>query len=149
MVAQMVKNLPTIQETWVQSLGQEDTLEKGLATHSSILTWEFRGERSQVGLQSMGSQRIRNDWVTNAHTHTHTRTHWLIFYSIASFHDRSAGNNPPAMQETQKTWVQSLGYPGGGNDNWIQNSWLKNPMDREARQAAVRGVAKSPTQLSD
>ena len=41
LVAQMVKNLPAMQETWVQSLGREDPLEKGMATHSSILTWEI------------------------------------------------------------------------------------------------------------
>ena len=40
-MAQMVKNLPAVQKTWVQSLGQEDPLEKGMATHSSILTWEI------------------------------------------------------------------------------------------------------------
>ena len=40
-MAQMVKNLPAMQETWVQSLGREDPLEKGMATHSSILTWEI------------------------------------------------------------------------------------------------------------
>ena len=40
LVAQMVKNLPAVQETWVQSLGQEDLLEKGMATHSSILAWK-------------------------------------------------------------------------------------------------------------
>jgi len=41
LVAQMVNNLPTVQETWVQSLGQEDPLEKGMATHSSILAWRI------------------------------------------------------------------------------------------------------------
>ena len=41
LVAQMVKNLPAMQETWVRSLGQEDPLEKGMATHSSILAWKI------------------------------------------------------------------------------------------------------------
>ena len=45
LVAQMVKNLPAMQETWVQSLGQEDPLEKGMAIHSSILAWKIRGAR--------------------------------------------------------------------------------------------------------
>ena len=49
LVAQMAKNLPAMQETQVQSLGWEDTLEKGMATHSSILTGEFQGHRSLVG----------------------------------------------------------------------------------------------------
>ena len=45
----MIKNLPAIQETWVQSLGWEDSLEEGMATHSSILDWEILGQRSLVG----------------------------------------------------------------------------------------------------
>ena len=54
----MVKNLPAIQETWVQFLGQEDPLEKGMATHSSILTWRILWIEEPGGLQSMGSQRV-------------------------------------------------------------------------------------------
>ena len=58
-VAQMVKNPPAMQETRVQSLGQEDPLEKGKATHSSVcLPGESHGQRSPGRLQSMGSQRI-------------------------------------------------------------------------------------------
>ena len=55
-VAQLVKNPPAMQETWVQSLGWEDPLEKGTATHSSILAWRFPWTT-----QSMGSQRVRHD----------------------------------------------------------------------------------------
>ena len=57
MVAQMVKNLPAMQKTWVQSLGQEDPLEKGKATHSSILAWETAWTEEPGGLQSTGSQK--------------------------------------------------------------------------------------------
>ena len=64
-VAQMVKNLPTMQETWVQSLGQEDPLEKEMAIPSIIFTWripqEIQPTRGAGGLQSMGSQRVRDD----------------------------------------------------------------------------------------
>ena len=49
LVAQMVKNLPTMQETWVQSLGQDDPLEKGIETHSSILVRKFHGQGSLAG----------------------------------------------------------------------------------------------------
>ena len=56
LVAQMVKNLPEIQETWVQSVGQEDPLEKEMATHSSILAWRIPWTEETGGLQSMGSQ---------------------------------------------------------------------------------------------
>ena len=55
LVAQMVKRLPAIWETWVQFLGREDPLEKGIATHSSILAWEFHGQRSPVGYSPWSS----------------------------------------------------------------------------------------------
>ena len=72
LVAQRVKCLPAIQETWVQSLGWEDTLEKEIATHTSILAWRIPWIEEPGGLQSMGSQRVRHNWATNTHTHTHT-----------------------------------------------------------------------------
>ena len=61
LVAQMVKNLPAMQETQVQSLGSEDPLEKGMATHSSILTWRIPWTEDPGGLHSMGSQRVGHD----------------------------------------------------------------------------------------
>ena len=57
----VVKNLPAVQETWVQFLGQEDPLEKEMATHSSILAWRIPWMEEPGGLQSMGSQRVRYD----------------------------------------------------------------------------------------
>ena len=54
----MVKNSPAMQQTWVQPLGQEDPLEKGMATHSSILTGRIPRTEKSGGLQSMGSQRV-------------------------------------------------------------------------------------------
>ena len=54
----MVKNLPAMQETWVQSLGQEDLLEEGIATHSSILAWRIPWTEEPGGLHSMGSQSV-------------------------------------------------------------------------------------------
>ena len=54
-MAQLVKNPPAMQGTWVQSLGQEDPLEKGMATHSSVLAWRIPWR------QSMGSQRVGHD----------------------------------------------------------------------------------------
>ena len=64
-VFRRVKNPPAMQETWVQSLGQEDPLEKEMATHSSILAWRIPWTEELGGLQSMGSQRIRCNRVTN------------------------------------------------------------------------------------
>ena len=59
--AQMVKNLPAMQETRVQSLDREDSLEKGMATHSSILAWRTPWTEEPGRLQSMGSQRLGHD----------------------------------------------------------------------------------------
>ena len=61
LVAQRVKSLPAMQETWVQSLGQEDPLEKEMATHSSILAWRIPWTEEPGRLQSTGSQRIGHD----------------------------------------------------------------------------------------
>ena len=61
LVAQAVKNLPSMQETWVQSLGLEDLLEKEMATHSSILAWKIPWMEEPGRLQSMESQRVRHD----------------------------------------------------------------------------------------
>ena len=58
LVAQMVKNLPAMQGTWVRSLIWEESLEKGMATHSSILAWEIPWREKPGGLQSMGLQRV-------------------------------------------------------------------------------------------
>ena len=61
LVAQRVKTLPAMWETWVQSLGWEDPLEEGVATHSSILAWRIPWTEEPGGLQSMGSHRVGHD----------------------------------------------------------------------------------------
>ena len=61
LVAQSVKRLPTMQETRIQSLGQEDPLEKEMATHSSTLAWKIPWTEDPGRLQSMGLQRVRHD----------------------------------------------------------------------------------------
>jgi len=61
LVAQMVKNLPAMRETWVQSLGWEDPLEEGTATHSCILAWRIPWTKEPGQLKSMGSQRVGHD----------------------------------------------------------------------------------------
>ena len=68
LVAQTVNSLPAVSENQVWSLGQEHPLEKEMATHSSILAWKIPGMEKPGGLQSMGSQRVRHDWVTNTQT---------------------------------------------------------------------------------
>ena len=68
-MAQIVKNLPAMWETWVRSLGPEDPLEEGIATHSSILAWRIPWTEESGRLQSMGSQRVRHDGVTTQVNH--------------------------------------------------------------------------------
>ena len=86
LVAHMVKNLPATQEIQVWSLGQEDLLEKGMATHSSILAWRIPWTEEPGGLQSMGLQRVRHDWVTNTHTMNLVRPYskWTDLQQAAS-----------------------------------------------------------------
>ena len=78
LVAQMVKNLPAMLETWVQSLGWEDPMEKGMATHSSILAWRIPWTEEPGGLQAMGSQRVRHNWGTFTSLHSPQETNTLI-----------------------------------------------------------------------
>ena len=65
LVAQTVKCLPTMQETWVWFLGGEDPLKKEMATHSNTLTWKIPWTEESGRLQSMGSQRVRQDWANS------------------------------------------------------------------------------------
>ena len=81
-VVLVVKNPPANagdKEPWVQSLGQEDALEEGMATHSSIFSWRILQTEEPGGLRSIGSQRARREWVTE-----HARTH-----SISGQHSSS------------------------------------------------------------
>ena len=60
-MAQRLKCLPVMRETWAQSLGREDPLEEAMATHSRILAWRIPGMEESGGVQSMGSQRVGHD----------------------------------------------------------------------------------------
>ena len=68
LLAQTIRNLPAMQETWVWSLEWEDPLDKGMASHSSILAWEIPWTEKLCRLQSMGWQRVRQNWATKALT---------------------------------------------------------------------------------
>ena len=100
LVAQMVNNQPSVQETQVQSLGQEDPLEKGMATHSSILAWRIPWTEEPDRLQSMGLQRVGCDWMTN----TFVRLEWANW---------AAQRNSLSMFQGM-TWSCS----GGPGDKW-------------------------------
>ena len=65
LVAQPIKKLHTVQETWVRSLSKEDLLEKGMTAHSSIFAWRIPWAGQPSGLHSMGSQRVGHDWATD------------------------------------------------------------------------------------
>ena len=77
-VVQMVKNLPSMQETHVQSLGQEYPLEMEMATHSCILAWRIAWAEEPGGLQSLWLQRVRQNWATNIFTF-HDITNVLLY----------------------------------------------------------------------
>ena len=78
----MVKNLPAMQETQVQCLGWEDALEEEMATYSSILAWGILWTEEPGGLQSMGSQRVGHDWMTE---HTGMPDYKLLEAECVSF----------------------------------------------------------------
>ena len=86
LVAQTVKNPPATQDTWVQSLGWEDPLEKRMVTPSGDLAWRIPWTEKPGSLQSMGSQRAGHDWVTNTHTFPSYRE---ASWHIANKHDPS------------------------------------------------------------
>ena len=76
-----VRNLPAMEETWVWSLDQEDPLEKGMATHTSILAWKVPWTEEPGGLQSMGyKESDRSEWLIHTHSLSHV-LHSLISYS--------------------------------------------------------------------
>ena len=77
LVAQMVKCLPTMQESRVQSLGWEDLLEKEMATHSSILAWKIPMTEEPGRLQPMGLQKVGNNWATYDYDFSEQVTGWL------------------------------------------------------------------------
>ena len=74
-----MKNLPAMWENWVQSLGQEDLLQKGMVTHSSILAWRIPWTEKFGGLQSMGSPRVGHSWATNTSTSIAFPTELLLY----------------------------------------------------------------------
>ena len=136
LVAYMVKHLTTVRETQVQSLGWEDPLEKEMATHSSTLAWKIPWTEKHGRLQSMGSQRVRHDWVS------------LLTQCCRGFPCSSVVKNRPAMQET---WVQFLDQEDPFRREWqlILVFCLENFMDRGALWVIVHWVTKSQIQLNN
>ena len=143
LVAQLVKNLPAVQETQVQSLGWEDPLEKGMATHSSILAWRIPWTEKPSGPQSMGSQRVGHGdpWVGKFPW----RSIRLPTPVFLGFPDGSDGKESTCNAGDLDS-IPGLGRsPGGRHGNQLQFSCLENPRDRGAWQVTVHKVAKSRT----
>jgi len=96
-------------EMQVRSLGQEDPLEEGMATHSSILAWRIPGTGKAGRLQSVGLQRVGNDWSDVAHTqHARPKWHYCIYCNIYSSTIQDSTNlettHPSAREWTDKQW---------------------------------------------
>ena len=117
LAALMVKNLPAMWETQVRSLGQEDPLEKGMATHSSILAWRIPWTEEPGGLQSMGLRRAGHDWATNTFT---------------LFQDQSQ-RKPTSHYKSSQAGLHTLFSLG---------SWPHSPPGVEAPVAESQGVAQ-------
>ena len=116
LVAQMVKNPPAMQETQVWFLGQEDPLEKGTATHTSILAWRIPQTEKPGGLQSMGLQRVGHDWwLTLSHSQpSQGISQWLLpsLYTLPPLSKSGlwgsvSGSNSNPATSSWTTWVPS------------------------------------------
>ena len=103
LVAQTLKRLPTMQETWLQSLGQEDLLEKEMATHTSILAWKIPWMVEPGRLQSMGSQRVGQYWATLTHSLCRFLGSSLTFYFY--FLALSFLSQPFLIGESSCMWI--------------------------------------------
>ena len=147
LVAQMVKNPPVMQETWVQSLGQEDPLEKWTATHSSILAWRILWTEEPGRLQSLGLQRVRHDWAT--FTFTSMCCYMIDPCWLSIFLGGSVGEETTCNAEDGGSIPGSGRSPEEGNCNPLQYSCLESSMDRGAWWATVHAVVKNQTRLSD
>ena len=139
----MVKNLPAMQEAQVWSLGQEDPLEKGMATHSSVLAWRIPWTEEPGRLQSMGLQRVGHSWETN--------TYWWHFSH--SFLQKNiltplcARHCPQYLQDMNKTMSQPSGslQPKGKINNKQTNKGMS--AGEQKNKAEKRDIRKQEQEL--
>ena len=125
----MVKNFPSMQETWVKSLGQEGPLEKAMVTHSRILAWRILWTEEPGGLQPMGLQRVGHDWEADT------------FTSLSLLHFSGKETVCQIRRFKRCRFDPGLGAsPRGGHGNPPQYSCLENPMHRGAWRATVQRV---------
>ena len=142
-MAQLVKNPPTMWETWVRSLGWEDPLEKGKATHSSILAWRIHGLYSPWGCKELDT----TEWLSEKAIAPHSST---LAWKIPSM-EEPGGLQSMGSRSVGHDWATSLSFftfmHGRRKSNPLQCSCLENPRDGGAWWAAVYGVAQSRTWL--
>ena len=101
-VAQLVKNLPTMQETWVWSLGWEDPLEEGMETLSRILGWRIPMNRGARRATVLGSQRVRHDWTAKRSTQHNMVVLFLVFWGLSILFSRVPVINLHPHQQCKK-----------------------------------------------
>ena len=138
-MAQRLKRLPAMRETWVRSLGWEDPLEKEMAPHSSILAWKIPRMEEPVGYSPRG--RKESDTTERLHFRFHFRASEVALVV----------KNPPTNAGDARDIgsIPGLGRtPGVGNGNTLQYSCLENSIGRGAWQATDHRAAKSRIQLS-
>ena len=125
MVAQMVKNLATKPETWVRSLGWEDPLETGLATHSCIPAWRIPGTEEPGGLQPVGLHTVKHNWATSTLLAQAPALEILIY--MVSDGVQTSVLFKTMVHQIADTWVwlQTLWFNWFGVLSWLQN--LINP----------------------
>ena len=143
------------QEMWVRSLGQEDPLEKGMATHSHSIAWRIPWKEEPGGLQSIRSQRVVHDWSNIAHMHKSriyvynqflpSTTKVLKYQVICNGKDSGKDWRQWEKQTTEDEMV--------GWHHWLSGTCLSKlweiVKDRETWHAVVHGIAKSRTWLSN
>ena len=145
-VAQMVKNLPAMQKTWVPSLGQEDPLEKGMTIHPSIFAWRIPRTEEPGGLQSVVSQRVRHDWVTNTFAHIfwggrkqqETRGSLTVLTILVMFYFLK--NKNCIQQVCQKVSISKSSHPYSNSSQCLKYFLITNSCENILSLGIKRGT---------